>query len=240
MINDYFEHIFDSFLEIKGDRKSGEDKSVPGGLAYINDRKVAIIGYQQVISNDEIKYPEPEGYRKSIRLMALAETFNKPIIAFIDIPDADNLISAEHQKMLESTTQALECMLNLKVPVISVIMGIKNSSLTLDLCASDRAIMLDKASCILYTIECNSSNDKETTHRFCLNSDELIKMNIVDRIVKCSPDDDLKSMGRIWRDAILDELNNLAEIKPEALTEQRINKLQTKFLNLKNINSSQF
>jgi acetyl-CoA carboxylase alpha subunit len=239
MINDYIEHIFDSFLEIKGDRKSGEDKSVPGGLAYINDKKVVVIGYQQVISSDDIKYPEPEGYRKSIRLMAIAETFNKPVITFIDILENDNLISAGHQKMLQSTTQALECMLNLKVPVISVIMGKKNSALTLDLCASDRTIMLDGASCTLYTKECEPSKDKDATYEFCLNSDELIKMNIVDRVVKYSPDDCPKSMGKIWRDAILDELNSLAEIKPETLIEQRFNRLQAEFLSLKNISSSQ-
>ncbi|MEK7398288.1 MAG: hypothetical protein AAB116_15260 [Candidatus Poribacteria bacterium] len=240
MINDYIEYIFDSFLEIKGDRKSGEDKSVPGGLAYIKDKKVVIIGYQQAISSDDIKYPEPEGYRKSIRLMALAETFNKPVITFIDILETDNLISAGHQKMLESTTQALECMLNLKVPVISVIMGKKNSELTLDLCASDRTIMLDGASCTLYTTECEPSKDKDTTYKLCLNSDELIKMNIVDRVVKYSPDDGPKSIGKIWRDAILDELKSLAEIKPETLIEQRFNRLQAEFLSLKNISSSQF
>jgi acetyl-CoA carboxylase alpha subunit len=239
MINDYIEHIFDSFLEIKGDRKSGEDKSVPGGLASIKDKKVVIIGYQQVISNDEIKYPEPEGYRKSIRLMAIAATFNKPVITFIDIPDTEDLISAGHQKMLESTTRALEYMLNLKVPVISVILGKKNSELTLDLCASDRTIMLDGASCTLYTKECEPSKDKGTAYKSCLNSDELIKMNIVDRVVKCSPDDDPKSMGKIWRDAILDELNSLAEINPETLIEQRFSKLQAEFLSLKNISDSQ-
>lgn len=234
MINDYFEHIFDSFIELKGDRKSGEDKSVPGGLAYINGQKIAVIGFQGIVSDGIIKYPEPEGYRKSIRLMTLAETFNKPVLTFIDIPEIDNSVPTEKQKMLEPTVHALECMLNLKVPIISVIMSMNNSPLTLDLCASDRIIMYNGASCILHIAGYDLSKNKEIIQNISLSSDELVKMNIVDRVVKYLPNE-LESNGKLLKDVIIDELNDLVKTNPSALVEQRFNKLQSKFLSLKGV-----
>lgn len=233
MLNNYFEHIFDSFIELKGDRKSGEDRSVLGGLAYIDGHKVIAIGYQKIISADNVKYPGPEGFRKSIRLMSLAETFNKPILIFIDIPE--NSVSVENQKMLESTVHALECMLNLKVPIISAILGMNNSLLTLDLCAGDKTILHDEASFALCIADYNLSENKELIGKFNLVSDDLVKMNIVDRVIKYLPDD-TKSYGKLWRAVILDELNNLVQISVEALIEQRFIRLQKKFTNFKSIN----
>lgn len=232
MVNDYFKYIFDSFVELKGDRKSGEDRSVPGGLAYIDGYKVVVIGFQKIISTDNVKYPEPEGFRKSVRLMSLAETFNKPVLAFIDIPETDSNVSIEKQKMLESTVDSLEYMLNLKVPIISAIISMNNSLLTLDLCAGDKIILHNGASFTLYTTEHNSSANKDFAKNISLGSDDLIEMNIVDRVVEYLSDD-LKLNGKLWRDAILDELNGLIKARASALIEQRFIKLQRKFMSLK-------
>ncbi|MGB9595406.1 MAG: hypothetical protein ACPL7B_03915 [Candidatus Poribacteria bacterium] len=235
MINDYFEHIFDSFIELKGDRKSGEDRSVPGGLAYIDGYKVVVIGFQKIISTDNVKYPEPEGFRKSIRLMSLAETFNKPVLAFIDIPETNNNASIEKQKMLESTVHALEYMLNLKVPIISAVISMNNSLLTLDLCAGDKIILHNGASFNLYISEHNSSGNKNFVKKISLVSDDLVKMNIVDRAIEYLPAD-MKSNGKLWRDAILDELNGLIKTRASALIKQRFINLQRKFKSLKSVN----
>ncbi len=232
MIKDYFENIFDSFIELKGDRKSGEDEAVPGGLAYIDGHKFIVIGFQKLVSADNIKYPEPEGYRKSIRLMSLAETFNKPVLTFIDIPETNNSFSFEKQRMLNPTVNALEYMLNLKVPIISAIMSMDNSLLTLDLCASDRIISHNGASFKFYTIEHNSSENKDSIKKINISSDELVKMNIVDKLVEYLPDD-VKSSRKLWREVILNELNDLIKISNKALVEQRFNKLQKRFISLK-------
>jgi acetyl-CoA carboxylase alpha subunit len=189
---------------------------VLGGLARLNGQKVVVIGYWGDMSEGSTKTPASDGYRKSIRLMNLAETFGKPVIVLIDIPEIQPL--AFYQQRDEYFVQALESMVNLKVLVVSAIIGTYNSYLTFDMCASDSVLMTEQAIC---TIPFSSAvTDNDPAHVLHLDIQDLLKLNLVDRIVEYPSDSDNKSVGNA-----------------ETRIEQRLIKLQTRFSNIKSMKS---
>ena len=232
-IPEYINLIFDDFIELKGDRKSGEDKMVLGGLARLNGQKLVVISYRGDTSEGSIKTPASDGYRKSIRLMNLAESFGKPVVVLIDIPEIQSL--SFYQQRDEYFVQALESMINLKVPVVSAIIGTYNSYLTFDLCASDRVLMTEKAICV-FSFSCDVT-DNDPVDVLRLDIQDLLKLNLVDRMVECSLDSDNKSVGNAWKKALLDEISQLSQIDSEVRIGQRFIKLQTRFSNIKSMKS---
>jgi len=204
---------------------------VLGGLARLNGQKVVVIGYWGDISEGSIKTPKSEGYRKSIRLMNLAEDFGKPVVVFIDIPEIQSAPLSQQQD--EYLVHALESMINLKVPVISAVTGIYNSSLIFDMCASDRVLMLEQAICII-PFPCVVS-DNDPVDVLSLDIHDLHKLNLVDGVVECSSDSDSKSLGNAWRKALLNDTSTLSQISSETRIEQRFNKVQTRLSIIKSM-----
>lgn len=222
-IADYVNLIFDTFLELHGDRKSGDDRTVIGGLARLDEHKVVIIGYQRDGTVKTPEAPDSKGYRKSSRLMRLAEAFGKPVILFIDVPISISLSESE-QQIDEAIAHSIEDMSCLMTPVIGIIAGESTGISAVDACAADRVLMLENASC------CIPSFDGSHSAQLCLKAQDLQDLNFVNRIVKEPSEDDPKSTANM-REAILEELHQLTQIHPEVLVNQRLHKLQFQFMN---------
>lgn len=145
---DYINELSRDFLELHGDRAFGDDRAIVGGFARFNDRTVMMIGHQKGKTLKErmqrnFGMPNPEGYRKALRLMRMAEKFNRPIITFIDTPGAYPGIGAEERGQAEAIARNLLVMSRLTVPIISVVIGEGGSGGALALGVSDRVLMLE-------------------------------------------------------------------------------------------------
>ncbi len=145
---DYIAELSRDFVEFHGDRAFGDDRAIVGGFARFNDRSVMIIGHQKGRTLKErmqrnFGMPNPEGYRKALRLMKIAEKFNRPIITFIDTPGAYPGIGAEERGQAEAIARNLYVMARLTVPIISVVIGEGGSGGALALGVSDRVLMLE-------------------------------------------------------------------------------------------------
>lgn len=145
---DYVENCFDNFVELHGDRNVKDDKAMIGGFASINGRTVMIVGHQKGRNTKQRQYrnfgmPNPEGYRKALRLMKLAEKFNKPIVCFIDTPGASPGLEAEERGQGEAIARNLLEMSVLKVPVICIIIGEGASGGALGIGVGDRVMMME-------------------------------------------------------------------------------------------------
>jgi len=145
---DYINEIFRDFLEFHGDRSFGDDRAIVGGFARFNDRSVMVIGHQKGKTLKErmqrnFGMPNPEGYRKALRLMKMAEKFNRPIVTFIDTPGAYPGIGAEERGQAEAIARNLMIMSRLAVPIVSIVIGEGGSGGALALGVSDRVLMLE-------------------------------------------------------------------------------------------------
>jgi len=147
---DYISNLCRDFLEFHGDRSFGDDRAIVGGFARFNDRSVMVIGHQKGRTLKErmqrnFGMPNPEGYRKALRLMRMAEKFGRPIITFIDTPGAYPGIGAEERGQAEAIARNLLVMSRLTVPIISVVIGEGGSGGALALGVSDRVLMLENS-----------------------------------------------------------------------------------------------
>ena len=146
----FIDNLFEDFISLAGDRFYGEDKSVITGFAKFNNQSVLVIG-QEKGDNLETRIERnfgmmrPEGYRKTIRLMELADKFNIPIISFIDTPGAYPGVGAEERGQAEAIAKSIECCMKLKVPTIAVIIGEGGSGGAIALASSNKVIMLQNA-----------------------------------------------------------------------------------------------
>lgn len=145
---DYIGEIFRDFLEFHGDRSFGDDRAIVGGFASFNDRSVMVIGHQKGKTLKErmqrnFGMPNPEGYRKALRLMKMAEKFGRPIVTFIDTPGAYPGIGAEERGQAEAIARNLYAMSRLRVPIVSIVIGEGGSGGALALGVSDRILMLE-------------------------------------------------------------------------------------------------
>ncbi len=145
---DYVENCFDNFVELHGDRNVKDDKAMIGGFASINGKTVMIVGHQKGRNTKQRQFrnfgmPNPEGYRKALRLMKLAEKFNKPIVCFIDTPGASPGLEAEERGQGEAIARNLLEMSVLKVPVICIIIGEGASGGALGIGVGDRVMMME-------------------------------------------------------------------------------------------------
>ena len=145
---DYIGEVFRDFLEFHGDRSFGDDRAIVGGFARFNDRSIMVIGHQKGKTLKErmqrnFGMPNPEGYRKALRLMKMAEKFGRPIVTFIDTPGAYPGIGAEERGQAEAIARNLYAMSRLTVPIISIVIGEGGSGGALALGVSDRILMLE-------------------------------------------------------------------------------------------------
>ena len=144
---DYVQRIFTDFQELAGDRAFADDKAIVGGLARLDGISVMVIGHQKGRDTRErtlrnFGMPRPEGYRKAMRLMRLAERFNLPIITFVDTPGAYPGVGAEERSQAGAIAESLKCMSELKVPIISTVIGEGGSGGALAIGVGDRVNML--------------------------------------------------------------------------------------------------
>lgn len=147
---DIINYIFDSFIELHGDRGIGDDKSIIGGIGLFNKQAVTIVGQQKGNNAKEMDYRQygmtkPEGYRKSLRLMRQADKFKRPIICFIDTPGAFPGVTAEENGQAEAIARNLYEMANFTVPILSYIVGEGGSGGALALGVANKVIMLENA-----------------------------------------------------------------------------------------------
>lgn len=193
---DYINALFDNFIELHGDRRYGDDKAIIGGIATLNGKTVTVIGEQKgknIKENMERNFgmPNPEGYRKALRLMKQAEKFNRPIITFIDTPGAYPGIGAEERGQGEAIATNIMEMSRLKVPVICIVIGEASSGGALAIGVGDKTIMLENAvysilspegfASILYK---DSSKAKEAAENMKITAKDLKELKIIDEIIK--------------------------------------------------------
>ena len=147
---DYISKIFDGFMELHGDRYYGDDRAIIGGIASIDGRYVTVIGQQKGRTSKEMMYrnfgmPNPEGYRKALRLMKQAEKFNRPIILFVDTPGAFCGVEAEERGQGEAIARNLYEMSSLKVPVLSIVIGEGGSGGALAMAVANEVWMMENS-----------------------------------------------------------------------------------------------
>lgn len=238
---DYIKNIFQEFVELHGDRYFGDDKSIVGGIALLGKIPVTVIGEQKgknVKENMKRNFgmPEPEGYRKALRLMKQAEKFKRPIITFIDTPGAYPGMGAEERGQGEAIAKNLMEMSKLKVPIICIVIGEGSSGGALAIGVGDRVVMLENAvysilspegfASILYKDSCKA---KEAAENMKLTAKDLKKLGIIDKIIK-EPEDgaqnDFETICKNIKEYLLKEIKNLEKLTKEELVQQRYKKFR--------------
>lgn len=192
---DYVREAFDDFTELHGDRHIGDDEAMPGGLAYLEGRRVVLMGHQKGRDTKEnlrrnFGSAHPEGYRKALRLMKLAEKFKAPVITLIDTPGAYPGIGAEERNIAEAIAYNLKEMMLLSVPIISVVIGEGGSGGALGIGVADRVLMLENSYYSVISPEgCaailwkDRKFAEEAASALRLSADDLKEMGIIDEVI---------------------------------------------------------
>lgn len=236
----YIEAITDGeFIELHGDRTVKDDKAMVGGLGSIDGQSVMFIGQQKGINTKMRQYrnfgmPNPEGYRKALRLMKLAEKFNKPVICFVDTPGAFPGLEAEERGQGEAIARNLLEMSQLTVPIIVIIIGEGASGGALGIGVGDKVLMLENTWYSVISPESCSSilwknweHKEEAAEALKLTSNDMLKNKLIDGIIKepiggahVNPEE----MFTIVKKEILKHLTKLIEADKDKLVTKRINK----------------
>ena len=239
---DYIEHIFTDFQELAGDRAFADDKAIVGGLARLDGRAVMIIGHQKGRTvKDKVKrnfgMPAPEGYRKALRLMQMAERFNLPIITFIDTPGAYPGIGAEERGQSEAIARNLREMSTLKVPIICTVIGEGGSGGALAIGVGDKVNMLQYSTYSVISPEgCASilwkSAEKASTAAevMGLTATRLKELGLIDNIVQeplGGAHRNYHEMARNLKQCLVEELNELDTFDKDGLLERRYERLMS-------------
>ncbi|MEC8825609.1 MAG: acetyl-CoA carboxylase carboxyltransferase subunit alpha [Verrucomicrobiota bacterium] len=192
---DYVEHSFDDFLELHGDRHIGDDEAMPGGFAYLEGRRVVVIGHQKGRDTKEnlrrnFGSAHPEGYRKALRLMRMAEKFQVPIVTLIDTPGAYPGIGAEERNIAEAIAFNLREMMTLTVPIIAVVIGEGGSGGALGIGIADRVLMMENAYYSVISPEGCAAilwKDRkyatEAAQALKLSANDLLDLEIIDEVI---------------------------------------------------------
>ena len=238
---DYLNSLFKDFIELHGDRRFGDDKSIIGGIATLEGKPVTVIGEQKgknVRENMERNFgmPEPEGYRKALRLMKQAEKFKRPIITFIDTPGAYPGMGAEERGQGEAIAKNLMEMSRIKVPIICIVIGEGSSGGALAIGVGDKVVMLENAvysilspegfASILYK---DSSKAKEAAENMKMTANDLKKLGIIDKIIK-EPENgaqnDFETVVEEIKNYLVQNIKKLEELTEKELIEQRYEKFR--------------
>ncbi|AHV36123.1 TPA: acetyl-CoA carboxylase carboxyl transferase subunit alpha [Aeromonas dhakensis] len=237
---DYIEHIFTDFDELAGDRAYADDKAIVGGIARLDGEPVMVIGHQKGRETKEkIKrnfgMPRPEGYRKALRLMEMAERFKMPIITFIDTPGAYPGVGAEERGQSEAIARNLKVMAGLTVPVVCTVIGEGGSGGALAIGVGDRVNMLQYSTYSVISPEgCASilwkSADKApvAADAMGITAQRLKELKLIDNIVEeplGGAHRNVEKMAKHLKDRIQQDLNALRPLDNEQLLEQRYQRL---------------
>ena len=236
---DYIEGMSEKFVELHGDRTVADDKAMVGGFAEIDGRAVMFIGQQKGRNTKQRQFrnfgmPNPEGYRKALRLMKLAEKFGKPIVTLIDTPGAFPGLEAEERGQGEAIARNLKEMFLLKVPVICIIIGEGASGGALGIAIGDRVLMLENTWYSVISPESCSSilwrswdYKEQAAEALKLTAIDMLGNKLVDGIVKeplGGAHTDAATMIKTLKKTILKTLDELEALPPEERISQRIDK----------------
>jgi acetyl-CoA carboxylase carboxyl transferase subunit alpha len=237
---DFIDRIFDDFDELHGDRQFGDDASIIGGIAYLENMPVMIIGHEKGRDTEEkvrrnFGMPQPEGYRKAKRLMELAEQFTMPVITFIDTAGAYPGIEGEERGQSEAIARNLAVMSELKTPILVVVTGEGGSGGALAISVGDNIAMLQYATYSVASPEACASiiwrtADKasDAAEAMKVSANELKKLKIIDEIIEeplggAHRDYDLISSS--IKDSLIKNLSALNSMSMEQLLDRRYKRL---------------
>lgn len=233
---DYLNDLIEDFVELRGDRKFGDDQAIVGGLGRFRGRSVVVMGHEKGHdTNSRLRHnfgmARPEGYRKAVRLMDMAEQYGLPVITFVDTAGAYPGIGAEERGQAEAIARSTERGLTLKVPFISTVTGEGGSGGAIALAAANRVLILEHsiysvispegAASILWR---DGSRAKDAADQMKITAPDLLKLGIVDRIIEepaggahADRDAAIKKVG----DVVESELQALDYLSPDQLVAQR-------------------
>ena len=238
---DYVELAFTDFVELKGDRLFGDDASMPAGLARIDGMKCVVIGQQKGRDTKENLFrnfgsPHPEGYRKALRLMRLAEKFKLPVVTLIDTPGAYPGIGAEERHIAESIAVNLREMMVLRTPIVAVVIGEGGSGGALGIGVADRVLMLENAYYSVISPEgCaailwkHRKHAPEAAEALKLNATELLKLGVVDGVITeplGGAHHDAAQTAKNLKEAIVSALHELERLSTDKLLQRRYEKFR--------------
>ena len=236
---DFISLMTTNFIELHGDRHYRDDKAIVGGFAQLDDYKVMMIGHQKGRDTKSNVYrnfgmSNPEGYRKALRLMKLAEKFNKPVITLLDTPGAYPGLEAEERGQAEAIARNLFEMSRLRVPIVVCIIGEGASGGALGIGVGDRILMLENCWYSVISPESCSSilwrswdYKEQAAEALKLTATDLLEQKIIDRIIPeplGGAHKNHKLAAENLKTAIIEELNELVKIKKDRLVQSRIDK----------------
>ena len=238
---DYLAHAFSDFCELHGDRRIGDDHAMPGGFARIGGKRVVVVGHQKGRDTKEnlkrnFGSAHPEGYRKALRLMKLAEKFGLPVITLIDTPGAYPGIGAEERNIAEAIAFNLREMMLLKVPVIAIVLGEGGSGGALGIGVADRVLMMENAYYSVISPEgCaailwkHRKHAPEAAEAMKLAAPDLLQLGLIDGFIPeptGGAHHDHAGTAKALRDTILSNLDELSKLSTEELLEARYAKFR--------------
>jgi acetyl-CoA carboxylase carboxyl transferase subunit alpha len=238
---DYVTHAFTDFCELHGDRHIGDDASMPAGFARIGARRVIVIGHQKGRDTKEnlkrnFGSAHPEGYRKALRLMKLAEKFGLPVISLIDTPGAFPGIGAEERNIAEAIAFNLREMMLLRTPIIAVVLGEGGSGGALGIGVADRVLMMENAYYSVISPEgCaailwkHRKHAPEAAEAMKLSAPDLMGLKLIDGIINeptGGAHHDHVATAAAFRETILRQLDALAALGTAELLDQRYEKFR--------------
>ena len=248
---DLFSSIFEDFVELHGDRRYADDPALVAGFARLDDQEVLIVGQQKGRDTNQRRYrnfgmPKPEGYRKALRLMHLAEKFGRPIVTFIDTPGAYPGIDAEERGQAEAIAFNLREMAGLKVPIVVVVLGEGGSGGALAIGIGDRILMMENAVYSVISPEgCaailwkDSEKSDLAAAALRLTATDLMKFGVIDEVIPeeeawevTDEDSDKKRVARFNRiaedlkKAIVKNVKELSKSDPAELVKKRYEKFR--------------
>lgn len=234
--SDYVAGLFEDYQELAGDRVYGNDEAVLGGLAKFADRSVVVMGHEKGRSTESrLKHnfgmAHPEGYRKAVRLMDLAEKFNLPVLSFVDTAGAYPGKAGEERGQAGAIARSTERCLTLNVPMVATIIGEGGSGGAIAIAAANKVLMLEHSiysvispegcASILYR---DAAKAKEAAEAMKITGDHLLKLNVVDGVIKEPVGGAHRDTAKAIKDvgkAIQKELDELIKLGPEELRRQR-------------------
>lgn len=238
---DYIEHLFTDFIELAGDRRFRDDKAIVGGFAKFRGKPLMVIGTQKgrdMKSNvyRNFGWPSPEGYRKALRLMQLAEKANVPIVTFIDTPGAFPGISSEERHIAEAIAVNLRDMFNLRVPVIAIIIGEGGSGGAIGIGVGNRILIMENAYYSVITPEgCAAILWKDrkfapqAADALQLTAEKLLSLGIADEIIPepfGGAQRDYQKASELLAEVLAKHLSELTKFSGAKLREQRYEKFR--------------
>ena len=240
---DYIEKIFDEFIELQGDRLYGEDASIVCGLARLKNQNVTIIAEQKGRNTKEnmkrnFGMPNPEGYRKAIRMMKQAEKFGRPIITFVDTKGAYPGIGAEERGQGEAIAKSMFEMSKLQVPIIAIVIGEGSSGGALAVSIANKIYMLENAIYSILSPEGyasilwkDSSRAKEAAEKMKLTAKDLYDFKIIDTIIKENTSDgkneeEFERIAQNIQEEMVKDLTKLEKMSKEEILEDRYRKFR--------------